>query len=479
MAFQSLGFGVFLCLVFSLCWLLPERLRRYVLLGASIWFYMSWGSAFLLALGFAALVSYFAGIAIEAAQDPKRRKRLLTLSVCLILCPLLVFKYLNFFSASLCAALVPFGLRLHPVTLRLLQPVGISFYTFQTLGYVIDVYRGRIRAERDFPLYALFVCFFPHIVSGPIARAGDLIPQLKQPRRFDYAMASRGLRQLVWGFFKKMLIADHLAAYVDAAWADVTACSGGTLLLAALFFSLEIYCDFSGYSDIALGSARLLGIELRDNFLSPYLSESVRDFWGRWHVSLSAWFRDYVYIPLGGNRVSPARRDLNLMLTFLLSGLWHGADWSYLAWGGLHGLARVGEDRLGLSRRASRAAPVRLLRVLAVFLFTSAAWVFFRADSIHGALYVLAHLFSGISSPLAYLQAALAFLGEHLRVSKKVLLAALLLLTAYDWASLRGDVYAMLDRRPKLLRWGLYLAVGMLTMLFHYRGDVSFIYFQY
>ena len=479
MAFQSLGFGVFLSLVFLLYWLLPRKLCRFVLLGASVWFYMSWGSAFLLTLGFAVLFSFLMGLALDAAADTGRKKRLLILAVCLSLCPLFLFKYLGFFSTSLSAVLAPFGLRLQPVTLRLLQPIGISFYTFQTVGYEIDVYRGEVRAERDFVTYALFVCFFPQIISGPIPRAGALIPQLREPPQFDYAAASRGLRQLVWGFFKKMVLADHLAALVDAAYADVSACSGGTLLLAALLFSVEIYCDFSGYSDIAVGSARLLGIELSENFKSPYLAGSMRDFWGRWHISLSTWFRDYVYIPLGGNRVSPLRRDRNLMLTFLLSGLWHGADWTFLAWGGLHGLARVGEDRLGLSRRVSASAFVRALRVLGVFLFTGAAWVFFRADSLGDALYVLGHLFSGITSPAAYLHAALAFTGEHLFLSKKILLAALALLTAFDLANLRGDAYALLDRQPRPLRWGLYLAVGMLTLLFHYHGDVSFIYFQF
>lgn len=479
MAFQSLHFALFLSLVFLLYWLLPHRFRWVFLLGASVWFYLGFGGAFLLTLGFSAALSWLAGLAIERAADARAKKRLLILAICLSLCPLFVFKYLGFFSGALSAALSPFGLRLQPVTLRLLQPVGISFYTFQTVGYEIDVYRGRVRAERHPGIYALFVCFFPQLVSGPIARAGALIPQLRRERDFDYAMASRGIRQLVWGFFKKMVIADHLAVFVDAVYQDPAACSGGALLLAVLFFSIEIYCDFSGYSDIAVGCARLLGIELCENFNSPYLAQSMRDFWGRWHISLSTWFRDYVYIPLGGNRVGRARHSLNLMLTFLLSGLWHGANWTFLAWGGLHGLARVGEERLGLSRRSASSAPGRALRALLVFLFASAAWVFFRADTLESALYVLGHVFSGIAAPGVYLRAALAFTGEHLFISKKLLLAALLLLTAFDAVSLRADVYALLDRSPRFARWGLYLAVGLVTLLFHYHGDVSFIYFQF
>ena len=479
MAFQSLRFALFLSLVFLLHWGLPHRLRLPLLLGASVWFYAGFGGAFLLTLGFSALLSFLMGLAIEGASDARRKKRLLILAVCLTLFPLFVFKYLGFFSGALAAAAAPFGLRLHPVTLRLLQPIGISFYTFQTVGYEVDVYRGRVRAEREPLVYALFVCFFPQLVSGPIPRAEALIPQLRRERRFDYAMASRGLRQLTWGFFKKMVIADHLAAFVDAVYLDPSACGGGTLLLAALFFSIEIYCDFSGYSDIALGCARLLGVELCENFRSPYLSQSVREFWGRWHISLSTWFRDYVYIPLGGNRVGRARRDRNLMVTFLLSGLWHGADWTFLAWGGLHGLARVAEYRLGLSRRRAASVPVRALRTAGVFLLVSAAWVFFRADTLGDALYVLGHLFSGIAAPGEYLRAALAYTGEHLFLGRKLLLLCLLLLAAFDAAALKTDVYALLDRWPRVLRYGLYLAVGMLTLLFHYHGDVSFIYFQF
>ena len=479
MLFTSLGFAVFLPIVFLLYWLLPHRVRWVFLLAASLWFYSGWSAAFLLTLGYAVLVSYGAGLWLEHMRPGRGKKALLALAVCLSLCPLLVFKYLGFFSRTLAAGLSLLAIPVQPLTLRLLQPVGISFYTFQTVGYEIDVYRGRVKAERHLGFYALFVAFFPQLVSGPIGRADKLLPQLRAERRFDYAAASYGLRRMVWGFFKKMVIADHLAAYVNAVYGDLSACGGMALLLAAALFSVEIYCDFSGYSDIALGCGKLLGVDLAENFQCPYLSGSLRQFWARWHISLSTWFRDYVYIPLGGSRVSPARHDLNLMATFLLSGLWHGADWSFVVWGGMHGLARVGEDRLGLARRESRSGVLRALRVLGVFVFTSAAWVFFRADTLHDACFVLGHMFRGLSSPGVYLREGAAFFSAHLAVSKKILAAALALLAAYDWASLRTDVLLWLDRQRWWLRYGAYLLVGLTTLLCHYHGDVSFIYFQF
>ena len=479
MIFTSLGFAVFLTIVFLLHWALPRRWRWVLLLAASIWFYLGWSPAFLLTLGYAVAVSYAAGLAIESAATARGKKAALTVSVCLSLCPLLIFKYLGFFSSTAASALALLSVPVQPVTLRLLQPVGISFYTFQIVSYEADVYRGRVKAERHPGIYALFVCFFPQVVSGPIGRAEALIPQLRAGRDFDYDRAARGLKRIVWGLFKKMVIADPLAAYVNAVYADLSGCGGFAMVLAVLLFAVEIYCDFSGYSDIAVGCGKLLGVELTENFKSPFFSDSIRQFWSRWHISLSNWFRDYVYIPLGGNRVSTARRDWNLLLIFLLSGLWHGAAWTFVIWGGLHGLLRVAEEHLGLSRNHARTRAGHLLRVLGMFLFNVLAWIFFRADTLSDALYVFTHMFSGLGDPAAYLQAGAAYAAAHLPIGKKLLAASLALLTAYDLASLRMDVMDWLDRRPAWLRWGLYLLVGMLTLLCHYHGNVSFIYFQF
>lgn len=343
MLFNSFTYAIFLPVVFAVYWALPHRYRWMLLLAASYYFYMSWNVKYTLLILATTVVSYTTGRLLSGEKNPIRRKFFLlgALAICLGL--LIYFKYFVFLGNSVIAVLNGFALRLHPITLKIVLPVGISFYTFQTLSYVLDVYRGRIEPERHFGIYATFVSFFPQLVAGPIERTENLLPQIRSRKQFDYDQATYGLKLMAWGFFKKLAIADVIAQYVDLTYSALPSRTSLDLAIAIFFFTVQIYCDFSGYSDIAIGSAKLLGINLMANFKSPYFSKRIREFWNRWHISLSTWFRDYVYIPLGGNRCSTLRANLNLMVTFLISGLWHGANWTYVIWGGINGAAQIVE----------------------------------------------------------------------------------------------------------------------------------------
>ena len=334
MLFNSAAFAVFLPIVFLMYWFFPSKYRWILLLAASYYFYMGWNAKYVLLIFGTTLISYLCGILMERAEHARQKKCILILSCIVILGVLFLFKYCGFFLQNLNFILGKFFIQIHPFTGKLLLPVGISFYTFQTLSYMADIYQGKQKAERHFGYYVVFISFFPQLVAGPIERAEHLLPQMKGEHAFSYAKASYGVRQMAIGYFKKIVLADTLAVYVDTVYQNVHAYSGFTLFLTSVFFSFQIYCDFSGYSDIAIGTAKLFDMDLTDNFKSPYFSISIHDFWKRWHISLSSFFRDYIYIPLGGNRCDTVRNSLNLMGTFLLSGLWHGAAWHYIVWGG-------------------------------------------------------------------------------------------------------------------------------------------------
>jgi Predicted membrane protein involved in D-alanine export len=315
---------------------------------------------------------------------------------------LLVFKYINFFLSSINSVFSLAGSGNHFNSLDIILPIGISFYIFQSLGYVIDVYRGTIKAEKNFFMYSLFVSFFPQIMSGPIGRASQLLPQLREEKFLDSKLVLSGLQLMLWGFFKKLVIANRLAVYVDRIYGNVDFFNGPSLLLASILYSIEIYCDFSGYTDIAIGVARVLGIKLMKNFDLPYFSSSISEFWRRWHISLSSWFRDYLYIPLGGNRVPKWRNLLNLLITFLVSGLWHGASWTFVIWGGLHGLYLIVEKLLSGKRVPKPRSSIhnriyRILNILKVYVLVTFAWIFFRARSLHDALVVIGKIFNPAS----------------------------------------------------------------------------------
>ncbi len=366
MLFNSVQFAVFLPVVFMLYWALPQKGQVWLLLIASYYFYMSWKADYVILILFTTLVSFFGGLALERAASSRQKKFILSAVLIACLGVLFVFKYFNFLSRSLDRLCQWISLPLHPITLNLLLPVGISFYTFQTLSYVIDVYRGETAAEHSLVTYAAFVSFFPQLVAGPIERSRNLLGQIKKPHTFRYQEAADGIKLLAWGFFKKLVVADNLAVYVNQIYNALPNYRGLSLAVATVFFAFQIYCDFSGYSDIAAGTARLFGIRLMTNFRSPYFSSSFKEFWSRWHISLSTWFKDYVYIPLGGNRVGKFRCYLNLLLTFLISGLWHGASWTFIIWGGIHGGIQVMERFLGLGGKPNEKKRLRPFRMIVV-----------------------------------------------------------------------------------------------------------------
>ena len=476
MLFNSLAYLIFLPCVFLLYWLLPHRFRWLLLLISSYYFYMSWNAKYIVLILFTTVVSYFSARMIERASEKRKKKRILLLSGLLCLGVLFVFKYFNFAFESITLVLRMFSIRLNPWTLNLLLPVGISFYTFQTLSYIIDVYRGDIAAERHFGHYATFVAFFPQLVAGPIERTKNLLPQIKAIHRFDYDKASYGLKLIAWGFFKKLCVADVIAVYVDAVYSSLDSNTGFPMLVAVLGFSIQIYCDFSGYSDIAIGTAKLLDIQLMDNFRSPYFSKSVKEFWSRWHISLSTWFRDYVYIPLGGNRCGKVRNIFNLMVTFLVSGLWHGANWTFVVWGGIHGLAqaveRICDKFLQAFRKKRIGAVVSWIVVLA---FCSIAWVFFRADSVRDALFILSHMFTGISKGTRYFSNSIG-LGVFACAKIAFMVG---ILGFFDFFSLKTDVIRWIGNRKVVIRWGIYIIFVMIIYLFARVGNNSLIYFQF
>lgn len=407
MSFNSLEFVIFLPVVFCLHWLLPHRFRWVLLLIASYLFYFWWnfGTGFLLLS--TTLISWLCAWGIHGAKKPWVRKLYLCLALTVCLGCLGIFKYAGFL-ASLA------GLDL---ALQILLPVGISFYTFQTLSYVLDVYRGTVEPERHFGYYALFVSFFPQLVAGPIERPERLLPRLKQERRFRAVDFPAAGQLLLTGYFKKLVVADFLAPLVDQVYAAPEIASGPEIILATVLFGFQIYCDFSGYSDIARGAGKLLGIDLMENFRLPYAAASIRDFWRRWHISLTSWFTDYVYIPLGGSRNGLPRQIRNILIVFLLSGLWHGADWTFVIWGGIHGLYLILE--LLYRRTGAKQGDPIWGRVL-TFSLVSFAWLFFRADSLSDVGILLSRLATGWQLPVmgltpdGILRIALSLLCLHL-----------------------------------------------------------------
>ncbi len=477
MLFNSFSFAVFLPVTFTLYWILPHKYRWVFLLFASYFFYMCWNPAYIFLIILTTVISWLSALFIDNSSDRKRCKGILAITVILCLGILFVFKYFNFFFASLASILHFFSIPFSPVVADLILPVGISFYTFQTMSYVIDVYRGKVRAEKHFGYYATFISFFPQLVAGPIERADHLLPQIKEEHVFDYQLASYGLKQMAWGYFKKMAIADTLAVYVGSVFSNPMDYQGMPLLIAVFGFLIQIYCDFSGYSDIAIGTAKLFGIQLVDNFRSPYFSTSIKEFWKRWHISLSEWMRDYVYIPLGGNRVGTIRRNMNLLITFTVCGLWHGANWTYVIWGGIHGVGQMIENALPDFKNKDRV-PIRILRVCVVFCFCAFAQLFFASNSVGDAIYILTHMFVGIGDPVSYLQG-----GMHTNLSWesiRCLIVSVLLLGIFDYASLKCDVIKKISLMKRGIRWSIYSAfVVWLLMNVQITDNAQFVYFQF
>lgn len=476
MSFTSPEFVIFFAVVIPLFFLIRHRWRWILLLAASYLFY-AYGMAYYLPLiMFSTLVNYVTARMIPLRESQLWRRSWLAASLSINLGVLFLFKYLDFFSSS-----VGYVAGNTPQSLNLVLPIGISFYTFQAMSYTISVYRGDIQPERHLGIVATFIAFFPQLVAGPIERAANLMPQFRQVQKFDTARVVEGFQLILWGAFKKIVIADRLAIYVNTVYGDLPSYTGGTLWLATFFFAFQIYCDFSAYSDIAIGTARVMDFDLMENFRQPYFARSVREFWGRWHISLSTWFRDYVYVPLGGNRVRLSRQLLNLMIVFLISGLWHGAGWTFIIWGALHGMAVV---LLALMRHYGwdmlpRGWLGTSISMLATFAFICFTWIFFRAETLPDALYVIQHMFdfnagAGLNAPFAG-----GLLGAEAEFTLAFALIAGVMLA--DGLTMTRGIPGGFRRLPVVPRWALYYGLGAAVVFsgLYTSGAQQFIYFQF
>lgn len=479
MFFNTIDFAIFLPIVFGLYWFVVNRnlsLQNALIVAASYVFYGWWDWHFLSLIFISTLIDYFVGVSLDNSHNKKKRKLLLAISLVANLGLLSFFKYYNFFVESFVDAFSFIGTEISPGTLDIILPVGISFYTFQTLSYSIDVYRGNLKATRNFVAFAAFVSFFPQMVAGPIERATNLLPQFQKARTFDSTKAVDGLKQILWGLFKKVVIADTCAEQANLAFNNMDDYSGSGLFVGVIYFAIQIYGDFSGYSDIAIGTSRLFGFNLKRNFAFPYFSRDVGEFWRRWHISLSTWFRDYLYIPLGGSREGNYKKIRNTFIIFLVSGFWHGANWTFIIWGALHAfyflpllltnknrknLNHVAEGRLVASRR-------EFLNISGTFLLVVFAWIFFRAETVADAFHYIQNMvsWSFFSIPTYDYAYNLIFVA---------------LLFAVEWFG-RKDEYAienMVSKFPRPVRWTIYYLLVLSIFLFAAGEEQEFIYFQF
>lgn len=488
MIFNSFTFLIFFINVTLLYFWVAPRHRWKLLLAASYLFYMSWNLKYTMLLLISTLITYLSGIAI--ARYPYHKKQAVFLSVVLNLAILYIFKYSDFTIHTFNGILQWFGSSTELSYLNLLLPVGISFYIFQALSYTIDVYKGRIQVEKNFFFYALFVSFFPQLVAGPIEKANQLLPQLRNTYSFSYDRTRDGLQLIIWGMFKKVVIANRLAIYVDTVYSNVESFSGISLAMASILFAIQIYCDFSGYSDIAIGISRIMGYELMRNFNRPYFAQSIGDFWHRWHISLSTWFQQYLYIPLGGNRVSVPRHYFNLFITFLVSGIWHGANFTFIVWGALHGIYLVVETilkKLNIHTPKENAL-YQLVKTLWVFLLVDIAWVFFRANTISDAWYVIHKVTQELHTFFDYTQWQLFWGGlnfvtfnntvTHAIINSLTLFAVFLLILMQ---ALHKDkaIDQYLNATSRTVRVAFNYTVLLVLLLAGLFDSTQFIYFQF
>jgi len=477
MLFNSLHFILFFIIVTSLYFGLPHKYRWFMLLVASSYFYMAFVPIYILILGGTIVVDYFAGIWIENAKG-RNRNYLLGLSLFANIAVLAVFKYYNFLNDNLSAFLGALGYENSFPYLSILLPIGLSFHTFQAMSYTIEVYRGNQKAERHFGVYALYVMFYPQLVAGPIERPQNMLHQFYEKHYFEITRVIEGLKIMLWGFFMKLVIADRLAIYVNATYNNPEKHSGMTLAVATVFFAFQIYCDFAGYSNIAIGAAKVMGFKLMTNFNRPYFAKSISEFWKRWHISLSSWFKDYLYISLGGNKVSIPRWYFNLFIVFVISGLWHGANWTFIIWGAINGFYLVfailtGDirARIGKALHLNKHRNINsVVQILTTFVLACFAWIFFRANSIHDASLIVSQIFT-FSGPL--------YIGELQQFAYCI--AAILFLLVIEFSQ---EYFALHSVLPfKSANWFKeQLAYGILVILILMLGvfdSSQFIYFQF
>ncbi len=485
MLFNSFDFLIFFAVVFILYFLMPYKTRWILLLAASCIFYMAWNPYLILLIVFTIAVNYTASLVIAKNKNKRIKKRALILSMIINFGLLFVFKYLGFMNSTMLAI---FGDGWPVKAVDIILPMGISFYTFQAAAYTIDVYRGTIKAERHFGIFMLFVMFFPQLVAGPIERSGNLLPQFYEKHRFDLERVISGVRIMLWGFFKKIVIADRAAMAVDTVFNSAHSYSGLYLVIASILFTFQIYCDFSGYSDIAKGCARVLGFRLMDNFRNPFLAKSIKEFWRRWHISLSTWFMDYIYIPLGGNREGEAKKYRNLLITFLVSGLWHGANWTFVIWGALHGVYQViGQMTYKFRKKIKdglhiNGTPVmKFISVIITFGLVCFGFIFFRANTISDAVYITGNLATGFTQwfNAQYIYEVITGMGLNL-FEMAVCAAAILFLIIAETACGERAVYDVVERKNMFVRIVFYLitAVFILSAGVYYEAG-AFIYFQF
>jgi alginate O-acetyltransferase complex protein AlgI len=482
MIFNSLNFALFLSIVFVFYWFVTNKslkIQNILLLVSSYFFYACWDWRFLFLLIFSTLLDYYTGIKMCDAKNQASKKFWFWLSISVNLGFLGVFKYYNFFAASFADAVANFGLQVNPWTLKVILPVGISFYTFHGLSYVIDIYKDRIKAEKNFIDYSVFVSFFPLLVAGPIERATHLLPQIQNKRVFNFENAVDGLKQILWGLFKKVVIADNCARFANLIFDNYADYSGSTLALGAVFFAFQIYGDFSGYSDIALGTARLFGIDLLKNFAFPYFSRDIAEFWRRWHISLSTWFRDYLYIPLGGSKGGMWMKVRNTFIIFLVSGFWHGANWTFIIWGLLNALYIMpsivfNTNRTNLNSVAQgKLFPTlkEFLSMILTFSLTVLAWIFFRSNTVEQAFRYISKIFS---------KTFLSIPNMKLDTYDKPVFILIIFFIIIEWMG-REQEYALarvMPNKPKAYRWAFYYL--LIVIIFIFAGsNQEFIYFQF
>lgn len=484
MLFNSLSFLIFFPIVTALYFVSPHRFRWIVLLVASCIFYMAFVPQYILILFVTITIDYFAGILLEKEGAGKRKKLYLLISIISTCLVLFIFKYFNFFNENVAQLFKALNWNYPIKDFSILLPIGLSFHTFQSLSYVIEVYRGRQKAERKYFIYSLYVMFYPQLVAGPIERPQNLLHQFYKKHHFDYNRVTSGLRLMLWGFFKKLVLADRFAVLVNEVYNEPAKYTDNPAMfvVATIFFAFQIYFDFSAYTDIARGAAQVMGFKLMKNFDSPYFSKSIPEFWRRWHMSLSTWFKDYVYIPLGGNRVPKYRMCLNLFVTFTLSGIWHGANWTFVMWGALNGFYIIFSNltskhrqrlanRIGLNRIP---AIYGLIQIAVTFFFTCIAWVFFRAKSLPDAMYIITEAFSAFSKPGAFFNSLSCIINTH--VTEFVLIGVMLVIHILSRIK-KPEI--SISRIPMTLRWIAYYAILMSILLLGAFYNQGFIYFQF
>jgi alginate O-acetyltransferase complex protein AlgI len=495
MLFNSFDFLIFFPLTTLLYFVLPHKFRWAMLLAASCVFYMFFIPKYILILFLTIIVDYFAGLLIE--KNPGHKKSLLVLSIITNVGILMFFKYFNFFATNLNELADKLNWNYSISLLGIILPIGLSFHTFQAMSYTIEVYRGNQKAEKHFGIYALYVMYYPQLVAGPIERPQNVLHQFHEQHKFNYEMFRSGLLLMLWGFFKKLVIADRLAYYVNPVFDHPNEYGGISILIAAVFFSFQIFCDFSGYSDIAIGASRIMGIQLMKNFDRPYSARSIAEFWTRWHISLSTWFKDYLYIPLGGNRVSKIKWYRNLIIVFLISGFWHGASWTFIAWGGLHALYQI----IGIITKKWREAinikiglihfPLthKFIQTSIVFLLVTMAWIFFRADTLEKGIYMLKGCVVGVPQYISQIishnsfELSPLFLNMDYKavyIDFLIILVSVGILQVGQYLNHKYNVSKRLFSIPLAIRWSMYLTLVFFILFFGmFHSDAEFIYFQF